>query len=244
MSRQPRVLELVGLAGAGKTTLEHALYARDTRIRLVDAPAKARYLPFLARRARLCLSSLMWHHRRSRRLTLDEIKLIGYLEVWGAHLRRDGPTPGRVTVLNPGSVYWLAALREFAPPCFDRYSRGQWWDGMLNHWADVIDLAVWLDAPDSILLERVHSREQWHQAKAQPDGQVMERFGLLRTRYDDILTEMAGQADLEVLHFRTDQVAPERIADSVLAALRRLDSSAGDVFAAERTTQWRSAAEG
>lgn len=244
MSEQPRVLELVGLAGAGKTTLERALHLRDARIRLVDAPAKTRYVPFAARRAHLWLSSLLWHYRGSRWLALDEIKLMGYLEVWGSYLERVRRTPGCVTVLNPGSVYWLASLREFGPSCFEHYSCGEWWDRMLNQWADVIDLAVWLDAPDSVLLERVHCRTQWHEAKAQPDRQVLQRFGRLRRCYGHILADMVTRGDLEVLHFRTDQVSSEQIADRVLAALRLLGAYAGGVSTAERAVPGQSVPEG
>ena len=219
LSEQPRVLELVGLAGAGKTTLEHALHLRNAEIRLVLAPSKARYVPFLARGVSLWLSSLLWRYRGSRWFTLDEIRLVGYLEVWGPYLRVCGRTPGSVAVLNPGSVYWLAALREFGPSCFESYSCGEWWDRMLNRWAALVDLFVWLDAPDSVLLERIHSRTQWHEAKAQPDSQVLERFAHLRRRYGQILAEMTVRGGPEVLHFQTDHVLAEQMADRVLAAL-------------------------
>lgn len=241
---QPRVLELVGLAGAGKTTLEHLLHLRDPRIRPIVAPGKASYIPFLARKAGLWLSTLLWRRRGNRWFTPDEMRLIGYLEVWASHLRVNERIPGSVIVLNPGSIYWLAALRECGPACFESHSCGEWWDAMIDEWAALLDLAVWLDAPDSVLLERVHSRPQWHEAKAQSDSQVLERFALLRRRYGYILDEMAARDGPVVLQFRTDRVSPEQIADSVLVALRLLDTSPGGTSAVEPAVRWGSVPEG
>lgn len=220
LSEQPRVLELVGLAGAGKTTLEHALHQRDARIRLVVAPGKARYIPFLARRGCLWLSSLLWRYRGSRWFTRYEIRLLGHLEVWAPYLRMQKQAPGSVVVVNPGSVYWLAALSEFGPSRFQSHACGEWWDRMLNQWIALVDLFVWLDAPDNVLLERIRTRNEWHAAKEQPDSQVLERFAHLRRRYGQILAEMAHRGGPEVLHFRTDQVSSDQMADRVLSALR------------------------
>jgi hypothetical protein len=216
---RPRVLELVGLAGTGKTTLEHLLHLRDDRIRLIVAPDKARYVPFAVRRAGLWLSSLLWRYQGSRSFTWDEVRLIGHLEVWAPYLRTQKHVPGSVIVLNPGPVYWLAALSKLSPSAFQNQARGEWRDRMLSQWAALVDLFVWLDAPDDLLLERIRTRDEWHVAKEQTDGQVLERFAHLRKGYGQILAEMARRGGQQVLRFQTDQVSSDQIADQVFAAL-------------------------
>jgi deoxyadenosine/deoxycytidine kinase len=94
----------------------------------------------------------------------------------------------------------------------------RWWNDAAE-WAATLDALVWLDAPDELLYERVIAREQRHEAREQPRGEVLERFACYRTWYERVVAEMAVLGGLRVLRFRTDRMSTEQMAESVLATL-------------------------
>lgn len=223
MNGRPLLVELVGLAGAGKTTLEQVISQRDQEIQAVFPPHKARYVPFLINTAFLWLPIYLRQYRHSRWFTWKEIRLMAYLQVWPRYLRRQIPRHSKVAVLNPGSVYWLAALRELGPPITTSQLYKRWWNSMLGQWATLLDMVIWLDSPDRILLERIHTRDEWHEAKEQPQQETLQRFARLRTCYREITSTMTANCGPRVLRFRTDQSSPDQIADRVLAVLNLED---------------------
>jgi len=144
---------------------------------------------------------------------------MAYLEVWHPYLRRQGLTRSTVTVLNPGSVFWLAALREFGPEISKSQPYEKWWNSMLDQWAALLDVVIWLEAPDKILLERVRARDSWHEAKEQPQHEALACFARYGTCYGQVISAMTANGGPKVLHFRTDQASPDQMAEKVLAML-------------------------
>jgi hypothetical protein len=152
---------------------------------------------------------------------------MAYLTVWPPFLRRQALTHSTVTVLNPGSVFWLAALREFGPEITTTHRYESWWYRMLELWAALLDMIIWLEAPDRILLERVLGRDSWHEAKDQPQQETLRCFARYRTCYEQILSAMTANGGPEVLHFRTDQLSADQMVEEVLAALGLRDRQVG-----------------
>src|SRR4030067_665442 len=82
--KSPLIVELVGLAGAGKTTLARALSQRDEKI-LVAADLELRkreHIPIFAGHVPLLLPLFLRRCRSSRWFTWDEIKAMVYLKGW------------------------------------------------------------------------------------------------------------------------------------------------------------------
>lgn len=219
MDRYPPVVELVGLAGAGKTTLERILAQRDRNIHLIRPPRKISYIPFLVVDAVTWLPTYLRHYRNTRWFTWKETKLMGYLQVWPSVLKHDAHDGRTITVLNPGSVYWLAALREFGPEITRSSPYERWWNSAFSQWAAIVDLFIWLDAPDRVLMERVHARDGWHEVKEQSPQEALDCFARFRMWYGKLTSAMSSVGGSQVLCFRTDQTSPSQIAHSVLAVL-------------------------
>lgn len=219
MNEGPLIIEMVGIAGAGKSTLKKVLGQCNPRIQAVVPPNRATYLQSLIRTSCHWLPIYLRSHPHGRGLTLKQIRVMGYLETWPSWLRRQMLAKDAVLVLDPGSICWLSALRQIGPETARSQSYEKWWDGMLTKWAAVLDAIIWLDAPDELLYERVLTRDQWHEAQEQPQGQVLERFACSRRWYEQIVAEMAVRGSLQVLRFRTDQISTQQMADRVLAVL-------------------------
>jgi hypothetical protein len=90
---------------------------------------------------------------------------------------------------------------------------------MIRQWAAALDVIIRLDAPDSVLMERINARSKSHAVKGKPQ-QEMHRF-LTRGRasMEAVIIRLAADGGPRVLCFDTGQEAPDLLAEKVLAAL-------------------------
>jgi hypothetical protein len=213
------IIEMLGVAGAGKSSLRRALARRNPRIQTVPPPNKARYLPALAQVGLFWWPIYCTRYPRSRWFTAEEIRLIGYLETWIPYIRSQIRAKGLVAVLDPGSIYWLAALQEFAPPvAHDRYFQ-RWWERKLRLWSCVLDIVVWLEAPPEILLRRVMARDEWHEAKTQEPDSALDTFRRFQVAYQRLISQVTSHKAVKVFHYQTDQVSTEQMAEELLSEM-------------------------
>jgi thymidylate kinase len=223
MNERHLIIEMVGIAGAGKTTLREVLRQRNGRIQFRIPPGKPRYIPFLSRHTFRWLPLYLGKHRHSRWFTWKEIQQMGYLETWIPYLRRQALAKGIVVVLDPGSVYWLTALREFGPEIARSQQYERWWNTMFRQWAAALDGIIWLDAPDELLYARILARDEWHEIKEQSQKEARGDFVRYRAQYGRIIAAMTAQSGLKVFHFHTDQISSEQMADRVLSVMKLKD---------------------
>src|SRR3989337_1175284 len=111
------IVELVGLAGAGKTTLARALSQRDEKI-LVSADLALRekkHIPIFVSTVPSLLPVILRRYRSSRWFTWDEIKAMVYLKGWPRVLRQQASDNGALVLLDHGPVFKLATLNAFGP---------------------------------------------------------------------------------------------------------------------------------
>lgn len=145
--------------------------------------------------------------------------LMAHLTMLPTHLKQQSLARGTVSILDPGAFCWLTELREFGPPIAKCPKYERWWSNMFDRWTALVDLIVWLEAPDEILLERIYTRDQWHEAKELPPAEVVECFARYRKWYGQMISAMMANDSPRVLRFRTDQASPDQMASEVLAAL-------------------------
>jgi thymidylate kinase len=95
---------------------------------------------------------------------------------------------------------------------------------MLKQWAVTLDMLIWLDAPVTILLERIHARNHWHIAKDKSEQEAYEFLARSRTSYKQIISALTANGGPRVLRFDTDQDSLDKIVDKVLVAFNLKDS--------------------
>jgi hypothetical protein len=222
-SGKARVVEIVGPAGAGKTTLFQTLDCYSESIRLGNFPdvRKMADAPFfISNGIRLIPGQFRLYRPNSRRLTRREFAWMSILNGWSALLHKESDGGNKAIILDQGPIYLMTEMRLFGPEYLRQKSAERLWQNLYECWISTLDMVVWLDAADDVLLERIRTRQQEHIVKTQPAAVVYEFLGRYRTEYEFILSILtAKKTDLKVLKFDTGRQGPKDILNQLLSEL-------------------------
>lgn len=223
---RPLIVEIMGPAAAGKTTLIRLLCRDGDRIRSGIDVASIRSAGVFTAKAASFFPVWLLRRPRGRWFTWREVKSLAFLDLWSREVERGRPSGVSATLLDHGPLYRLASLREFGPEMAHTERFERWWVAALDRWKGTVDLVVWLDAPDELLLERAERRGHWYLSA---DGSIEEKHEFLG-RYRGALTAMLqgfAEDGPTVLRFGTERTPAPEIADRVLEALvaRRPEAS-------------------
>jgi thymidylate kinase len=219
--KAPLIVEIAGLAGAGKTTLSRVLSRRNEKIQeAADIELrKVGQVPIFVDHALLMLPVFLRRCRSSRWFTWDEVKTMVYLKAWPRILRRQALKSGTVILLDHGPIFKLATLHAFGPDRLKCQGFQRWWDNTFKQWAFTLDVVIWLDAPAPILAERINSRAQRHAVKGKSELEAYQFLMRYRTAYEQILAKLRAYREPMLLQFDTGRAPVEQIADEVLASV-------------------------
>lgn len=215
------VVELVGLAGAGKTTLSKALIQQDERIQ-ISGDLKLRkvgHLSVFLKQFPFVLPLLLSRGPASRMFTWDEIKSLVYLRAWPDVLRRANAMHAQhaqVILLDQGPIFKLATLHAFGPEKLKARDSELWWQRMFEKWAGTLDLAIWLNAPADILVKRINTRQKRHKIKGQNDREAHQFLAQYQASYEHALNQLAAQRRTTVACVDTSQKKIDQVVEEVL----------------------------
>lgn len=213
-------MEIVGVAGAGKSTLTRALRS-DYGCRIADSlhtrqPAHWQYVAHgLPGLAPLVVASA----RDRPLLSWDELKFVLYVAEWHRylHAERDGP-PGAV-VLDQGPIFALACLLWGRKPVTRGVRFKSWQQRMVERWSLELDAIAVLDAPDEVLLARINGREQGHDVKGVPVTEGLELVERHREAFGRVLELIEGLGRPRLLRYDTATMPPAVVAAELAEAL-------------------------
>lgn len=212
----PFVLELAGPAGSGKTTISDAL--RGFGISLLSDRASVRAssnLPFFVTSGLRLLPTLLRRPRDGRWYTRDELARMFYL-TGTRRVLRDLGRGSCAVALDHGPAFQMAHLREFGPERLRGPSFERWWSSLFRQWGETLNLVVWLDAPDEVLIERIRNREQRHDIKEISGQEAHILLGRYRSAYASVLARLTSGSALQVLRFSTDSHSTDHVTRRIL----------------------------
>jgi energy-coupling factor transporter ATP-binding protein EcfA2 len=223
--RDSRVVEVIGPAGAGKTTLCQMLDGYTGSIRLQNFPDvhKIDDAPFfLLNSLRLIPDLLPLYRLDSRQLTRREFAWMAILNGWSTLLCKGSNDGNKVVILDQGPVYLLAEMRIFGPEYLRQKAAERLWQVLYRRWSDTLYMIVWLDADNDVLLGRIRNRQQEHIVKTQPAEVVYEFLDRYRTEYGFLLSVFTQKkAGIKVLRFDTGRQQPEDVVHTFISELGR-----------------------
>jgi len=219
----PLIIELVGLAGSGKTTLSHALNRRSEKIQLGAEIElrKLKHIPVFVRNTPPLLPIILHRSRYSRWFTWEEIKYVVYLKGWPHVLgqQQQAAHGDEAILLDHGPVFKLATLNAFGPEYLKTEKVKTWWNNMFKQWASRVDIIIWLDAPDTILEQRINSRNQRHAVKGKTKTEVLQFLARYRMSYEEILAKLMTDQGPVLFQFDTSQTSIEQVVEEVLLTI-------------------------
>jgi hypothetical protein len=214
-------VEIIGPAGAGKTTLCHVLGRSGSGIRLDNFPdvRKAANAPFFILYGYRLIPALIDVSRyRDGRLSRREFAWLTILNGWSNILQRELKRNNDIILLDQGPVYLLTETSEFGPEYLkSKPAVRRLWKDLYSRWANVLDVVVWLDAADADLAERIRSREKGHPVKDRSMETTLEFLVCYRRAYERTISRLlADHPGLKILRFDTSRTSPQEIASQLL----------------------------
>jgi deoxyadenosine/deoxycytidine kinase len=224
-----RIVEIVGPAGAGKTTVSEILSCHHKRVQLgrfpdvhkkSDAPFFVYYslslLPFLVSS---CLGKGCVIKRRS-------LAWLAILKGWPRRLQIEKKRSDKVVVLDQGPIYFLAETSELGPDCLKSPRAVKFWEEVYARWRNTLDAVIWLDADNAHLHQRIRSRATDHVVKYAPTPKVFDFLDRYRMAYQEVFSRLnVAEGGLRIIRIDTGQEKPEEIAARLAVELGLKDES-------------------
>lgn len=213
------IVEVIGSSGVGKSTLLQNLCRENNTIQPGIHLSKLKTLPEWIDNLTFGFLTYFHQEKSTRWFTRTELRSMVYLDAWYRALEQPTQNKPRAIVWDQGPIYRLAMLQEFGPEMTQSSSYETWWNDRLKQWAAKLDLLVWLDAPDEILIERVYNRNQAHEIKDKSTEEGYEFLRRYRKTAGGIIDRLIINHSLKVLRYDTSQISSTKIANKVLETL-------------------------
>jgi hypothetical protein len=221
-SRPPslRIVELVGPAGSGKSTAFHTLLARSTAIEGRPTLRHREYAGFVTTSLLATLATLARSRAIDSQNPREQVRMMVYLQAMPRILA--GWKRAGAVVFDQGPLYFLTRRGLMNPRL------ATWRGGMFDTWAPLLDLVVFLDAPDDLLADRINIRDEWHALKGADGRSAIDVLRASREVYERAIDEVSARPDGPViLRFDTSARSAGEITDAIVAAIAGDDEAVG-----------------
>jgi hypothetical protein len=217
---RPLVVELAGLAGAGKSAIARALVRLDPTIHARPRLSRWSYAASLP----ALIPTLVRVHWPFRGVLTKEVKRILRVRALHRYARRLGD--GGTLVFDEGPVYVLARMLVFGGDNIRTRGFERWWRRALAQWAPMLDAVVWVDAPDAVLAARIHNRSQWHPLQGAHSGEMNGFLHAYREAFRRVVGELCVNGGPRLWTIDTSRESVDQAAPALLARLGTLRGTA------------------
>lgn len=195
------VVELVGPAGAGKTTLAQNVQRADSSVH-VGLSLWGLPRTRLVRGAIALVPTILVAAVRKRRLRWREINRMVRLDTLRRVLRREQKRH-RIILLDEGPVFGISWL-DLAFAQRGAQAPAKWRRRAIARWSALLDSVIFLDARDRTLAGRIRTRAKKHRMMKGSDVAIRRFARGFRKAFDKVIAELSGTGDLAVDQVRTD----------------------------------------
>jgi broad-specificity NMP kinase len=222
----PVTVEILGPPGSGKSTLVDALQASSLEIVPVSIYWRRLENLSVGVRSAVALIPIILSRLSGQALSAKHVVWMIRLEAADAIFQRKGLTRPSIALFDQGPVFTMVRLQKLALRAAEGSRLRRWWEIKLDEWAQALDLVIFLDAPNEVLIERIRRRTKSHVAKTQS----YEETGALlideRTRYVALTEALATRGSVSVLRLDTS-ASVDQVASEATACLQKMGSVEG-----------------
>ena len=218
---RPFLVEITGVAGAGKSTLTRTLCngAGDFHRGAFIHTRTPSHLMYVARSIPRLLPILIANLTRKPRLSWPDFKLLVYVTEWSRFLGRQAEYRHGVVLLDQGPMYALVRLKMQGRGVASSPSFLRWWNEMLAMWTNTLSAIVWLDAADGVLQTRIQERAQAHTMQGEPEELGREFIARYRVAFEASLRDIGEEEEPRLLRFDTSDTSTDLVAAEIRRAL-------------------------
>jgi len=217
------IIEIIGPAGSGKSTLSKALSERLAYVRLENPPSfrKVEYIPFYVRNSLSLFPILSRVYLRNRRLPPKELFVfMVMLNGWHQELKQEALKSESIIILDQGPVYMLTILTMFDAGSLKSNNSEKYWDRAFRCWAETLDLVIWLDTSLPELVERIRTRQIWHKVKDRSDVDAYRYLESYRQGFENVISRLKACSNtLRILRLNTGRNSLEETMKNVIDEL-------------------------
>ena len=219
------IVEIVGPAGAGKSSLFKALQKIDPRFIGEKPPPiwNHSYIQFYIRNiGRLLPLILHLPYRESKAFSRRIFVYMIYLTGWHDLLNKKAEQIENVMLLDQGPIFMVAYLSMFGPINSQSSHFYEWKTQVDYQWAHTLDTIVYLDATNETLISRNRNRQD-HEIKhisGKSNAEAREFLERYRNVYKQIINRFTLNNDqLRVVWIDTEEYSTAMAIDKVIAEL-------------------------
>lgn len=216
---RPLVVELVGLAGAGKSSLARALVALDPGIRARPRVSWWRHVASVPP----LVPTFVNLHWPFRGVLVKEMKRI--LRLRALHRLAEETRDCHILLFDEGPVYLLARILVFGGEKIQTPGFQRCWRRAIARWAETLSAIVWLQAPEEVLAARLRTRAE-HPFGDVGDQAVTALFRAYRDAFARVIAELTAAGGPRAWTVSTNRGSPALTAPELLAGLRALRGAA------------------
>lgn len=214
------IVELVGPAGAGKSTLAQGVSRTDRTVRaglsLWGLPRRQLLASALALLPTIVSAALRGGRSRLRWGEMTQMIRLGALR----RVVRQEAGRHRIILLDEGPVFALSWLEVFFKRNGDRVPAA-WRRRVVADWALLLDVVVFIDASDVTLAHRIRTRDKPHMVKDRSDAEISGFAAGFRRAFDRAVAELARAGHLVVDALSTDGAPMEHSTERLVTALKK-----------------------
>ncbi len=207
---QGNVVEIIGLCGAGKSTLAALLNVKKSGskagLTIWGLPKR-----LLLKSSFTTLPSLV-KNRLYKKLSSEEIKQIVRINAFTEFVKRQDYSSGTF-FFDEGAIFAISKLRVDSQN--DPILQEEWEAKSLNHWKELVKTIIWLDSADEVLIQRIRQRNKSHRMKDKSDDEIVEFLSRYREAYEIVIKKFTENNAVNILKFDTAERNLKDIADEI-----------------------------
>ena len=212
----PYFVELVGLAGAGKSTLAAALVGRTEKVVLTVPPNfhLARDIPFFIWNSIAMMPTFLGMARESgwKLPSAHEMALMVMLYGWPRRLLALPKKECNALLVDQGPISFLAMLERVNAPWRHTPTGKKWLKKTFERWSSIISLVISLDADNTVLLKRIRTRSQVHRLQTATDEDAAQTLELYRKIYPNVIGCLQStNTELKIFSYITTHEDKEKL---------------------------------